>query len=144
MASENATASAADRTRLGPYSRRLHRGAVGDLYDGRSAEGRFVRDLEAQLIAHVGGTPSITQKLLIDRLIKIRLQLDALDAKLAGAKNWTPHDGRTHGGLMNAFRLTARELGLKATAAKPPTLAEHLARRAAEREQAADPGPAAA
>lgn len=113
LMAETAASTKPDRRRLGPYSRRLHRGAIGDLYDGRSAEGRFVRDLEAQLVAHVGGRPTVTQRLLIDRLIKVRLQLDALDAKMA-AGNWTSHDSRTHGGLQNAFRLCARELGVKA------------------------------
>jgi hypothetical protein len=64
--------------------------------DGRSQIGRLARDMERQLADHVGGTPSITQRLLIDRAIKIRLQLDALDAKLA-AGDWTGHDSRTYG-----------------------------------------------
>jgi hypothetical protein len=103
--------SATDRRRVGPYSRKLQRGAIGDCVDGRSAEGRFIRDLERQLIEHVGGSPSVTQRLLIDRVIKIRLQLDALDDKLA-AGNWTPHDQRTYGALLNGHRLTLRELSL--------------------------------
>lgn len=111
--------STAGRRRLGPYSKRLHRGAIGDCVDGRSAEGRFIRDLERQLIDHCGGAPSITitQKLLIDRVVKIRLQLDALDDKLA-AGNWTPHDQRTYGALLNGHRLTLRELSLS-PAARP-------------------------
>src|SRR3954452_3274407 len=104
--------SPTDRRRLGPYSRKLQRGAIGDLVDGRSAEGRFIRNLEAELTAHVGGSPTITQRLLIDRIIKVRLQLDALDDKLA-ARDWTAHDQRTYGALLNAYRLTARELGVQ-------------------------------
>lgn len=122
--------SSGNRGRLGPYSRRLHRGAIGDLFDGRSAQGRFVRHLEAELVAHVGGAPSVTQRLLIDRLIKIRLQLDLFDAKL-GAGEWTPHDGRTYGGLLNAFRLTARTLGLIGAAAIPPSPLEYAASKTA-------------
>ena len=104
--------------------------------DGRSAEGRFCRHLEAELTAHVGGNPTIVQKLLIDRMIKIRLQLDLLDDRLKRGE-WNPHDSRTYGGLIHALRLTGRELGLKSAAAKPPSLADHLARRAAEREGSA-------
>ncbi len=48
---------------LGPYSRTLRRGAIRDNIDGRSIEGRLIRDLEAQLIAHLGGAPSIVQRL---------------------------------------------------------------------------------
>jgi hypothetical protein len=116
--SEKIRRSAANKRPLGPYSRRLQRGAIGDLFDGRSAEGRFVRHLEAELIRHLGGNPPITARLLIDRLIKIRLQLDLLDAKLAKGQ-WTAHDGRTYGGLLNAFRLTARELGIAAPEPEP-------------------------
>ena len=93
--------------------------------DGRSVLGRFVRAIESELVAHVGGAPSIIQKLLIERLIRLRLQLDGLDEKLA-AGDWTPHDGRTYAGILNAYRLTARELGLKPAAARPLSLAERL------------------
>jgi hypothetical protein len=125
---------AKNRGQIGPYSRRLRRGAIGGLIeiDGRSAEGRFIRHLEAELTAHVGGDPTIVQRLLIERLIKIRCQLDRLDEKLATG-GWTDHDSRTYGGLLNAYRLTARELGLKPAAAKVPSLEEVLRQgRAAE------------
>src|SRR3979411_3130483 len=99
------------RRRVGPYSRKLQRGAIGDCVDGRSAEGRFIRDLERQLVDHVGGSPSVTQRLLIERIIKIKLQLDGLDGKLTSG-DWTAHDQRTYGALLNAQRLCLRELGL--------------------------------
>jgi hypothetical protein len=103
--------STTDRRRVGPYSRKLQRGAIGDCVDGRSAEGRFIRDLERQLIEHVGGSPLVTQRLLIERIIKIKLQLDGLDDKLTSG-DWTAHDQRTYGALLNAQRLCLRELGL--------------------------------
>jgi hypothetical protein len=80
-----------------------------------------------------GGTVSFVQKLLIERLIKIRLRLDPLEEK-AETGEWTDLDRRTYGALLNAERHTAREIGLKPTAEKPPSLSEHLARSAAERE----------
>ena len=119
-----------NRKVLGPYSRVLRRGVIADSIDGRSTLGRFIRDLERQLTQHVGGDPSITQKLLIERLIKIRLQLDLLDKKLAEG-GWTHLDGRTYAGLLNAYRLTVRELGLQPAKHKQPSLAEHFAARAA-------------
>lgn len=120
---------------VGPYSKRLRRGSIGCSVDGRSAEGRYIRDLEAQLTAHIGGAPNIALKLLIDRIVKTSMQIDALDAKLASG-NWTDTDARTHGGLVNRQRLLLRELGFKGVAEKPPTLAEHFARKAAERAAA--------
>jgi hypothetical protein len=111
---------APDRRRFGPYSRTLRRGVIGSwAIDGRSTEGRYLRDLEAQLITHCGGSPSVTQKLLIERLIRTTVQLNALDEKLAAAANWTDHDSRTHGGLINRQRLLLRELGLTPAAANP-------------------------
>jgi hypothetical protein len=68
--------------------------------------------LEAELTAHIGGNPSIVQKLLIERLIRIRLQLDLLDEKV-GTDGWTAHDGRTYGDLLNAYRLCCREVGIE-------------------------------
>jgi hypothetical protein len=123
-----------NRNLVGPYSRRLRRGAIGDSVDGRSAEGRFIRDLERQLIAHVGGVPTIAQKLLIDRIVKCTMQIDALDRKLADG-DWTDHDARTHGGLINRQRLLLREIGLQPATPKPPSLAEVTARIIAERDR---------
>jgi hypothetical protein len=108
--------------------------------DGRTEIGRFVRNLEAELIAHIGGAPSITQKLMIDRIIRTKLQLDSLDEKLA-AGTFTPHDQRTYGALLNAHRLGLRELG-KPAAAKVPTLAEHLANLEAAQAAPVPPAPA--
>jgi hypothetical protein len=40
----------------GPYSRNLRRGLPGSAGDGRSATARYLRDLQAQLFAHCGGS----------------------------------------------------------------------------------------
>ena len=127
------------RVQLGPYSRALRRGSIRDSIDGRSNVGRFIRDLEAQLISHVGGHPTITQQLLIDRLVRCTIQLDQLDDKLLG-KNWTDLDSRTYNGLINRQRLLLRELGLQPHQAPPPTLVDVQARWATkmrERQQEA-------
>jgi hypothetical protein len=119
---------------LGPYSRKLRRGVISDKVDGRSTLGRFCRDLEAQLVAHIGGAPSVTQRMLIERAIKVQIQLDMLDTKLMSG-DWTPHDQRTHGALLNALRLTCRELGMKAAPKPAPTLADITARIVAEKAE---------
>jgi hypothetical protein len=121
-----------DRRKIGPYSRTLRRGVIGtSAIDGRSTAGRYWRDLEAQLIVHCGGAPTITQRLLIERLIRTTVQLNALDEKLLAGDGWTDHDSRTHGGLINRQRLLLRELGLaRAPAPAGPSLAEYLAAKA--------------
>jgi hypothetical protein len=126
-------------TSLGPYSRALRRGTIGASIDGRSAVGRFCRDLERQLAQHVAGpgaslgSLNIAQQLLVQRLVKTTVQINALDEKLERG-DWTDHDARTHGGLINRQRLLLREIGLAPPAAQPRTsLAEHN-RAIAERE----------
>jgi hypothetical protein len=108
-ASLKSAKSSPDRRKLGPYSRVLRRGVIGtSAIDGRSREGRYLRDLEAQLIAHSGGAPSITQRLLIERVTRTTVQLNKLDKKLLAGDSWTDHDSRTHGGLINRQRLLLR------------------------------------
>jgi len=54
--------------------------------DQRTREARLMRETEAALIAHVGGKPSATQKVLIERAVRLTLQLAMMDAKQAGSK----------------------------------------------------------
>ena len=108
------------RRKIGPYSRVVQRGAIADLVDGRSREGRIMRHMEAELIKHIGGKPNFMQRLLIERIVKIRMQLDIFEEKLARGEAWTPDDGRTYGALHNAIRRTAREIGLTAVPTRTP------------------------
>jgi hypothetical protein len=85
-------------------------------------------------VAHVGGDPSFTQRLLIRRASRAMLRLELLDEKLAKGV-WADHDARTFGGLSNALRLVLRELGVKGLSKEgPPSLddvvAEHACRKA--------------
>jgi hypothetical protein len=121
-------------TPLGPYSRRLARGAVGDGVDGRSREGRFLRQLEKELLAQLAREPSFGERVLIRRIVRATLQLELFDAKLAAGNEFTAHDARAFSALSNQVRLGLRDLGLKASpkpkAANP--LADHFAKPARE------------
>jgi hypothetical protein len=121
----------------------LRRGVIASspAIDGPSTTGRYLRDLEAQLIAHCGGAPSITQQLLIQRIIRCTVQLNKLDEKLeAAADTWSDHDSRTHGGLINRQRLLLRELGLAPTSPtkRDPMDALAYGRMLDERERAGE------
>ena len=129
------SASASTRTLIGPHCRALTRGSLGDEFDGRSREGKFLRRIEAELTAQVGGSPSFGQKLLIRRISRATLRLEAFDAKL-DAGSWTSHDARTYGGLSNSLRLMLKELGLKAAAPKAPSLQDYIASKAAAKAAA--------
>ena len=129
--------SPSGKPRLGPHCRALRRGVIGGDIDGRSVEGKFLRRIEAELVAQVGGSPSFAQTLLIRRIARAMLQLELFDSKMSGG-NWTDHDARTFGGISNSLRLMLRELGLKpdAAAKRRLTVSEFLtardAREAAE------------
>jgi hypothetical protein len=109
---------------IGPYSRRLQRGPISGI-DGRSAEGRYIRALQAELLAVVPGTPTVHERILVDRCIRLRLQLDAFEdkmsASLAGHGHWTEGDMRAYSAIGNQFRLTIRELRARPVPGAPRT-----------------------
>ena len=91
-----ATSSNGQR-RFGPYSRAIQRGVVSDVIDGRSREGKYLRRIEAELAAQLGGSPSFAQKLLIRRISRMMLRLEEFDRKLDAAAAYRPGregDGR--------------------------------------------------
>jgi hypothetical protein len=124
------------KNQVGPHSRAITRGAIGQM-NGRTWEAKFIRTIERQLVEHVGGVPSATQQMLISRMARVALRLEIYDEKILTEGALTDHDCRVYGALHNTFRLLLRELGLKPAAAKVPTLAEHLAKRTAQRKAAA-------
>ena len=111
------------------YSRILAGGAGGTA-NGNTREGRFVKAMERELLAQIGGEPTFTQRLLIRRVTKMMALAERLDEKLTTGDTWTPHDARTFGGLNNAIRVALRDLGLKPVGKPkaPSPLAAHFAK----------------
>ena len=105
-----------DQRRVGPYSRAVQRGAVSDVVDGRSREGKYLRRIEAELLAQMGASPTFSAKLLIRQISVMMLRLEEFDNNL-DAGRMTEFIG-----LQNAVRLALRDLGLSG-----PMLAEALA-----------------
>jgi hypothetical protein len=114
---------------LTALSRVLRRGSLGDQIDGRSREGRFLRDVERELLAPLGAQPSFGQRLLARRAARLAVRLELFDEKAAQGKDWSAHDLRTYHALQNGLRLLVRELGLKAVAvnSKLPSLDDIVA-----------------
>jgi hypothetical protein len=120
-----------DRTRQavikGPHSKRFDRGIISQAVDETSPQGQFIRKLEADLIEHIGGAPSVTEWLLIQRIIRLQVRLDLFDRKLATKpETWTPHDDWTYHGCGNAFRLALRELGFKPRPKPAPSFEDYM------------------
>ncbi|MDE3176812.1 MAG: hypothetical protein KGM15_11985 [Pseudomonadota bacterium] len=119
---------------LGPHSRVPTRGAVGDGVDGRSREGRFLRQTERELLIQFGREPSFGERLLIRRIARAMLQLELFDQKPSTDGEFTAHDARAFSALSNQVRLGLRDIGLKsAPKDKPATVAEIAARCAQPR-----------
>jgi hypothetical protein len=98
--------------------------------DGRTREARLMRETRAALVAHVGGTPSATQAVLIDRCVQLTLRVAAMDRKFAESGSMTQHDSNFYLAWSNSLSRALRDLGMKATGRKALTLTEHIARQA--------------
>ena len=109
---------------LTAHSRILRAGFLGSL-DGRSAEGRFVAEFQAQLAEHVGGEPSVPQTILIKRAAVIALRLHLLDRKYAESA-LSDYDCKLYNSHCNTLRLLLRELGLKKVQPRGKTLKQYL------------------
>jgi hypothetical protein len=98
--------------------------------DQRTREARLMRETRADLVKHVGGQPSATQRALIDRAVRLTLQLHLMDAKQADAP-LTEHDGRTYLAWCNTLTRLMRQLGLEGAKASRPSLRDYLDGKAA-------------
>lgn len=102
--------------------------------DGRTREGRLMRRVRSELTAHVGGRPSATQRMLIERSATLSLYVTMLDRKAMQGGAMTEHDSRTYLAWSNSLTRTLRELGVDRSAsplAPGNRLQQHLASKAA-------------
>ena len=106
------------RPRSALDSRALARGAVGDLVDVRSKEGRFLKQAEAELLAQLGGNAPFAQRALIRRAARLMLATEMFEGHIVGAEVLTPSDATALGGLSGALLDVFRELGLSSLANK--------------------------
>lgn len=111
--------------------------------DRRTKPARLLKQMEADLTRHVGGTPSATQRALIARCAMLTLHVAMLDARaLENGGAMSGHDQRAYLAFSNSLTRALRDLGLDAAAAAPPSLASILAAPApASRRVQATPRP---
>jgi hypothetical protein len=124
------------KRRLGVHSAIIDRGALGSEISGNLREGKFLRTYEKLLTEHVGGQPTVTQKLMILRTARLALHLELLDEQVFA-------DGRVVGQFSynhycawsNALSRMLLALGLKPENVEPANvsqLAQYLSQEAAE------------
>jgi len=101
------------------------------MIDGRRAEARRMKAIRRELVAHLGGTASVTQNMLIGRIAVLMLRVELMDKKALEIGGQTDHDARQYLAWSNTISKMLRHLGLKGVPPREKTLADHLAGRAA-------------
>jgi hypothetical protein len=86
----------------------------------------------ALIIAHVGGRPSVVQQTLIERACQLQIRIAMMDRDFAAGGGQTEHDSRTYLAWSNSLTRTLRELGVKGSVDKAPTLQDYPAARSAQ------------
>jgi hypothetical protein len=107
--------------------------------DGRTKVGMMLREVRRDLLKHVGGKPTVVQRMLIDRAAVLTLRLALLDEKIIADHPLTEHDTNHIIAWQNALTRVLNALGVGAAAAPSDPLEalhRHLAGREAGREAA--------
>lgn len=89
---------------------------------------RRVRD---ELTAHIGGNPSVTQRLLIERASRLALRLALMDRQSLTTAGLSERNAREYVAMDNGFRRTLTALGMRGAAERPPSLQDYIAGHAA-------------
>jgi hypothetical protein len=106
--------------------------------DGRSALGKLMRQVRSDLVRHVGGRPSATQRMLIERAATLTGYLARLDGEALSPAGMSDHRRREYLAADGALRRLLREIGTKGVTEQPPSLQAYLAAHAMD-----EPDPAA-
>jgi hypothetical protein len=100
--------------KLGPYSR----SATLAKLDGRTKESRLTKSLRAELIAHCGGNPSTTERILIDQAVQPRLRIAMMDRECIDT-GMSERRQVEYLAWTGALTRLMRNLGLKSSTAQP-------------------------
>ncbi len=112
--------------KLGPHSRP----GVLALIDGRRAEARLMQSVRDDLSRHLGGAPTVPQKMIIDRCAALTLRLHLMDRAAGQDGAMSEKNAREYLCWNNSLTRLLRELGMQPAKAKVANLREHLAARA--------------
>jgi hypothetical protein len=92
--------------------------------DGRTALAKAINLMRSELTKHVGGAPSITQSLLIERITHKAIKAHIYETNYLRSIEQGSKDHYL--ALVNSLRLDLQCLGLKPKAAKVLDLSEYL------------------
>lgn len=86
---------------------------------------RRVRD---ELTAHVGGKPSATQRLLIERCATLSLKIHLMDRAELQSEFTSEKNAREYLVWTNVLSRILRQIGMKGAPEQPPSIMEMFAR----------------
>ena len=115
--------------RYGAYAQEIRTGRV----DGRSKEGRLLKQMRTVLTEQVGGNPTPPQTMLIERCAMLQLRCAVLDRRIIDG-TFTQYDNNSYIAFTNALRRALVALGIvdpnpefiKEKERKPSPIAEVL------------------
>lgn len=91
----------------------------------------MLREIRADLRAHVGGQPSAVQSALIDRAAMLTLHVALFDARAMEAGGLSERDGRQYLAYSNSLARALAQLGIKPASSSPVSIARQLQAEAA-------------
>ena len=106
--------------KVGPYSRNSTQRKM----DGRSREARLLKSMRAELIAHVGGKPSVAQQILIDQAAELRLRIALMEAETLEPGEMTERRQVQFLAWTGALTRLLKDLGLQGVPQTPPSLSD--------------------
>lgn len=116
------------KRKIGPYSGSLALAKI----DGRRKESKLLERVRSELIQHVGGNPTATQRAMIDRAAWLSLHIALMDARaIEEGSALSERDSRQYLAWSNSLTRTLRELGIGNPATSKRKLDQILAERSA-------------
>jgi hypothetical protein len=100
--------------------------------DGRTVEAHLLHQIRQDLYEHIGGSPTVTQRLLIERAAILSLRLAQLDQRIVADQHFTILDNNQYLAWIGSLSRLLQAIGLKPAQVPQRTLAEHLATLADE------------
>ena len=107
-----------------PRIHRVSRTVTLAKVDGRSTLGKLMRQVRADLIRHVGGRASATQRMMIERAVTLTGYLARLDAEALSPAGLSDHRRREYLAADGSLRRTLREIGLEGATERDLTIAD--------------------
>ena len=101
---------------IGPYSK-PNRLAI---LDGRTMEAKLMARIRRELTEHVGGSPTATQRILIDRAAALSLRLQLMDREAARSGDMSERNGRQYLAWSASLTRVVKQIGLNEAPAPKP------------------------